>query len=95
MMGGIYVGKGAFGILEINSYLEFLELLVPFNHFWVNASVDSYNSHHISQIDIVVVHELKAPEGCQNVFGERMIAQLTKGFNTCKRSKQKNKEIVI
>ena len=49
---------------------------VPFNHFWVNVSVDSYHSHFVNKIDVVVVvvvvvHDLKAPDGCRNYFEGR------------------------
>ena len=33
----------------------FFELLVLFDYCWVNVSVDSYNSHHVNKIVVVVV----------------------------------------
>ena len=48
---GIYVGKEIFGILEIIFTIrifEFLQWIVPFDHFWVNVNID-INPDHVSK----------------------------------------------
>ena len=58
----IYVLKGIFGILEICLHLksfEFFKLLIPFDNFWVNASVDSSNRHHVNKIDVIAIIWIK------------------------------------
>ena len=48
-----------FGILEISSYLKFwiFKVVSSLRLFWVNASIDNYNSQQVNKIDAVVIQD--------------------------------------